>query len=169
MNTKRAEFKMNNSNPMKEIIQDQSLAGNSGITSMVAKWVPLICAGAAVGVSIIALKEIKNARKEISTFKKEQFANQSKGSNSEVDNNLLKKIELMDEQIRKITSYIASLPVPEKQFKKDTFGNNNPINQNSNNIQEPKVKNVINKEPSPEDSSEYEYEEVEVTDDEEEN
>ena len=37
----------------------------SNIMNTVSKWVPLICAAAAVGVSVIALKEIKNVRKEL--------------------------------------------------------------------------------------------------------
>ena len=40
--------------------------------STISRWVPLICAGAAAGVSMIALKEIKNVRRELITLKKEQ-------------------------------------------------------------------------------------------------
>ena len=46
-------------------------------TSLLAKWIPLICAGAAVGVSIMALKEIKNVRKDLILLKKEQMNNSS--------------------------------------------------------------------------------------------
>jgi hypothetical protein len=71
-------------------------------SSMLAKWVPLICAGAAVGVSVMALKEIKNVRKELIMLKKE-----GNSSNSGKDE-LSSKIELMDEQLRKITAYLAN-------------------------------------------------------------
>lgn len=76
-----------------------ALGPHSGLASF-SKWVPLICAGAAVGVSILALKEIKNVRKEIVTLKKDK-------KNGLGDSDLTKKIELMDEQLRKITQYLA--------------------------------------------------------------
>jgi hypothetical protein len=73
-------------------------------SSLLAKWVPLLCAGAAVGVSVMALKEIKNVRKELIMLKKEQNSNSSKSGKDD----LVAKIELMDEQLRKITSYLAN-------------------------------------------------------------
>ena len=48
---------------------------SSSTMSMLARWVPLICAGAAVGVSVIALKEIKNVRKDLMNMKKDQPVN----------------------------------------------------------------------------------------------
>ena len=82
----------------------------NGIASSISKWVPLICAGAAVGVSIIAIKEIKNVRKELITLKAEGFSNtESK------DVGLFKKIETMDEQIRKISKYLSSMESKQKE------------------------------------------------------
>ena len=76
-----------------------------GISSF-SKWVPLICAGAAVGVSVLALKEIKNVRKELMNMKKEQIGPVT--DSAPMDPELAKKIELMDEQLRKITQYLAN-------------------------------------------------------------
>ena len=78
-------------------------------TSMLSKWVPLICAGAAVGVSVMALKEIKNVRKELIMLKKEQNNSSSSGKDD-----LAAKIELMDEQLRKITAYLANQNTKDK-------------------------------------------------------
>ena len=60
--------------------------------SSFAKWVPLICAGAAVGVSVLALKEIKNVRKELMSLKKDSIGNVVPSTSPE----LTKKMELMD-------------------------------------------------------------------------
>ena len=83
-----------------------SMLGPSSMSAL-AKWVPLICAGAAVGVSILALKEIKNVRKELIVMKKEQV--------NPVKDELVNRVELMDEQLRKITQYLANLNKPTKQ------------------------------------------------------
>jgi len=113
-----------------------------------SKWVPLICAGTAVGVSILALKEIKNVRKELIALKKESVAVEK----GQPDQELADRIERMDEQLKKITQYLA--------------------NQNKSS---PIVKNVIPKEnqvpvkiinDSPPTEEDVEYEEQEVTDDE---
>ena len=88
------------------IPKTNTMLGPSGISSL-AKWVPLICAGAAVGVSILALKEIKNVRKELIVMKKEQVNPGKDELNS--------RIELMDEQLRKITQYLANQNKPQKQ------------------------------------------------------
>jgi len=122
-------------------------------SSLLAKWVPLLCAGAAVGVSVLALKEIKNVRKELIILKKEQVSTSGSGKDE-----LSSKIELMDEQLRKITTYLA---------------NQNKNNKNKNTIIKEAVKTkldnvkIINSEPEPGDESEEEVE-VEVTDDDEE-
>ena len=114
-----------------------------------SKWVPLICAGAAVGVSVLALKEIKNVRKELINLKKESLGS-VKGS--EQDPELLKRIELMDEQLRKITQYLANQNKPKES----------PIIKN---VAKPVIPvKIINDAPEPEE--EAEYEELEVTDDE---
>jgi methylthioribose-1-phosphate isomerase len=74
--------------------------------STLGKWVPLICATAAVGVSIIALKEIKNARREIRNVQKE-VNSVATGKPSAVDEKLLQKIEKMDQQLLKVTQYLS--------------------------------------------------------------
>ena len=73
-------FKMNSTIPSVSSIPEVPVANSKVMTETVkstanvlAKWVPLICAGTAVGVSIIALKEIKNVRKEVLLMKKEQL------------------------------------------------------------------------------------------------
>ena len=111
--------------------------------SSLAKWVPLICAGAAVGVSILALKEIKNVRKELIVMKKEQVNPGKDELNS--------RIELMDEQLRKITQYLANQNKPVKQKENVIIKEALP--------DEPEKVKIINSE------NEEEYEEV--TDDEE--
>jgi hypothetical protein len=115
-----------------------------------SKWVPLICAGAAVGVSVLALKEIKNVRKELINLKKESLGS---AKTSEQDPELLKRIELMDEQLRKITQYLAN----QNKSKES------PIVKNVSKPAAVPVK-IIND--SPEPDPEVEYEEQEVTDDE---
>jgi hypothetical protein len=127
-----------------EVPGSQVLIGTQTMSSF-AKWVPLICAGAAVGVSVLALKEIKNVRKELINLKKEQTsAPGASGPSAE----LTQKIELMDEQLRKITQYLANQNKQREQVVKA--------------VVPPKEKvNIIN-ETSPEEEVEYE----EVTDDE---
>ena len=115
------------------------------------KWIPLLCAGAAAGISIIALKEIKNIKNEIITLK-------VKGSdNSELN----KKMENMEEQLKTITSYLKSkneLPKRTPQIPQQQ-----PLPLPKENII---IKNII-KEPSEvKIINEDEYEEIEVTDDE---
>lgn len=122
----------------------------SGISAF-SKWVPLICAGAAVGVSVLALKEIKNLRKELIVMKKESL------SGSSTDDGLSKQVERMDEQLRKITEYL----VKQKKVKEPK----NVVEQKESKVvrnvsPEPAV-NVVN------DSDDEEVEYVEVTDDEE--
>ena len=85
-----------------------SEVSNAQIMSSFAKWVPLICAGAAVGVSVLALKEIKNVRKELINFKKETVTPLGGGGVQQQNNELTEKIERMDEQLRKITQYLAN-------------------------------------------------------------
>ena len=106
--------------------------------SSFSKWVPLICAGAAIGVSVLALKEIKNVRKELN------LKLNTPSSNADVS----QKIEQMDAQLKKITSYLTKHPKvkSEKEIIKTKIV--------------PETIKIIN-EPAPE-----EYEEVEVTDDE---
>ena len=72
--------------------------------SNLSKWIPLICAGAAAGVSIIALQEIKNLRKEIGTIK----ANPATELNNRIEN--------MEQQLEMLTSFITN----KKKVKKET-------------------------------------------------
>ena len=123
----------------------ESILSGESLSSF-SKWVPLICAGAAVGVSVLALKEIKNVRKELISFKKE--------SASTENSKMSEKIELMDEQLRKITQYLANQTNKSKE---------SPIIKNA--VKE-KVK-IINEEQPIEEEFEVEYVEEEVTDDEE--
>ena len=106
-------------------------------TSTLSKWIPLICAGAAAGVSIIALQEIRNLRKEIGTIKTEK--------NPAIELN--KRMENMEEQLEMLSCFITN----KKKVKKDT----NVIRQAV--TPEPPPVQIINDE---------EYEEIEVTDDE---
>ena len=119
-------------------------------TSMLSKWVPLICAGAAVGVSVMALKEIKNVRKELIMLKKEQNSSSSSGKND-----LAAKIELMDEQLRKITAYLAN----QNDNKSKSTIIKEAVKSKLDNIK------IINAEEA--DDDDEEEVEVEVTDDEE--
>ena len=118
--------------------------------SNLAKWVPLICAGAALGVGIIALKEIKNINSELRVIKNN---NCSQTSN--------KKLEQLEEQINFISEYINEKKKAKKQKcpppelpSKTTFVKEEPLKDL--NVIEKEI-NIIN---------EDEYEEVEVTDDE---
>lgn len=124
--------------------------------SGLSKWIPLICAGSAIGVSLFALKEIKNTRKELSILKKEGF------SASPIDNSKLeKKMELFEDQLKTITTFLKNnqhtpapvqrgMPVSSKKKKEPEI---KPV------FVEPEEIVIINESYDPE-----EYEEVEVTD-----
>ena len=125
--------------PVEFIPKHTNTAGTGiGTGSSLSKWVPLICAGAAVSVSILALKEIKNVRKEMLTMKKEQ------GGSDDV----IKKMELMDVQLKKITEFLQK----KQKVVKSAVADN----------QDSEIR-IVNG-----SVTEIEYEEVEVTDDEEE-
>ena len=117
----------------------------SSTMSAFSKWVPLICAGAAVGVSVLALKEIKNLRKELIVMKKD----------SNTDTELSKQVERMDEQLRKITEYLV------KQKEKKVVKKQSPVIRNASPQQKIEEVNIVN------DDEDEEVEYVEVTDDEE--
>jgi len=111
-----------------------------------AKWLPLLAAGAAAGVSLIALKEIKSVRNEILIMKKEQ--------SSGVSDELTKKIHLMESQLQDITDFLKN-------------GNTKAAPNAPSKV----VKNVVKEELKPVNivnDNEDEYEEVEVTDHEDE-
>jgi hypothetical protein len=63
-------------------------------SSNLIKWIPLICAGAAAGVSIVALQEIKKLRTEVQTIKKEP--------NGETTEMLGKRMEMMEQQLKMV-------------------------------------------------------------------
>ena len=131
----------------------------------ISKWVPLICAGSAIGISMFALKEIKNTRKELISLKKEQYTAPN-------NDKLEKKIELMEKQLSKITDFLKTT-----QLQQARSAMQQPPPQSSRPIKkDPKiVKNIvpptppveikiINEEPGQDEGDEYE--EIEVTDDE---
>jgi len=168
MSSKR--FKMSNSSfsvpevpsvspPQKNI--SETVKTTAGVLS---KWVPLICAGTAVAVSIIAIKEIKNVRKEVMLMKKEQLTVVTNSSTK----TLTEKIERMDEQLKKITEYLTNQSKMKTETKNNTKSEkiiNQAVKKKAEKI------NIIN-EDSPEseepDSESEEEVEIEVTDDEKE-
>ena len=111
------------------------------------KWLPLLCAGAAAGISIIALKEIKNVKNEIIALK-------VKGPN---DLDLGKKMEGFETQLKTITDYLKSKN--ERNFIPKASG------ETIKAVVKESVVKIIN-EVEPEPELEDEYEEIEVTDDE---
>jgi hypothetical protein len=125
------------------------------------KWVSIIAAGSALGLGIFALKEIRNAKKELINLK--------------TNDKLEKKMENLEIQLKSINDFIkGNVPVP-KPIQRNVNAPNAPPNANT-----PKV-NIIKKEkltPIPVETEKIiivnenynpdEYEEVEVTDSEDE-
>ena len=72
----------------------------TAFTSNLSKWLPLIAAGAAAGVSIIALKELKSVRNELNAIKQ--------GPNEE----LSKRMQAMEDQLRTLTNFIKNKSEP---------------------------------------------------------
>ena len=150
--------------PSKNIAETVKTTAN-----VLSKWVPLICAGTAVAVSIIAIKEIKNVRKEVMLMKKEQLTAVSNTTNK----TLTEKIERMDEQLKKITEYLTN----QNKLKTETKPSKKQPEKIINHAVKSKAQkvNIINEdspdpeEPDEESESEEEVEiEIEVTDDEKE-
>ena len=156
------------------------LSNKNKMLGNLSKWIPLVCAGAAVGVSILALKEIKNVRRELIELKNDQIVNVPNLATQSFDPELLKRIELMDEQIVKISKYLGTQQNKEKKPKIKKVINEEPeiilekvkevIIDLTKNEKIPSPKVVVLPEPVKEsiteiDEEEYEYEEV--TDDEE--
>ena len=151
MSKRSMDFKM----PKHPKLPDSGLPESTGnVMNTVAKWVPLMCAGAAIGVSIIALKEIQNVRKEL-TLKK-----------NVPDEELAKRLEIMELQLKKLSDFIMVPQNTAKQSPKKTP-------KVKVNVLEEVIKNAMNP-PQTEmkiinENEKYdptEYEEVEVTDDE---
>ena len=128
---------------MSKKIQESVVSTKSNMMAEFTKWVPLICAGAAVGVSLIALKEIKNIKNEFVVIKNEPRpvpVSQPPPPDS--------RIQAMDEQIKKITEYIKN-------------NQTNGIIKNAIPVSPKKNVKIINE---PEILDPEEFEEVEVTD-----
>ena len=126
-------------------------------TSTFIKWIPLICAGAAASVSIVALQEIRKLRKEIMIIKNEPAV-------SEANELLSKRMESMESQLKCLTDFIKNRNEVDKEVEKV---------KTTRSVQEPKafIKNAVPQTPEPVITiiNDEEYEEVEVTDDEAEN
>jgi hypothetical protein len=118
-----------------------STQGTEIQTSSVTKWIPFIFAGVAAGIGVIALHEIKNVKKELIAIKKEQ--------NTNVNDEINKRMENMENQLKTLTNFIT---------------NKNKVEKDSN-----VIKNVVQETPEVTIINEDEYEEIEVTDDEAEN
>jgi hypothetical protein len=158
--SRKPVLKMPTPVPGPSVPQVTTTLETKSMISGAAKWIPLICAGAAIGVSIIALKEIHNTRKELVNIKKEQMSPPSE--NNEI---LTKKMEFMDSQLAKITDYLRNQQRP----------NQSPVVPNvvKPSVKPEIIKNVVKIEPEEvkiineiQEEEEDEYEEVEVTDDE---
>ena len=125
-------------------IKITDIAPSSIEPDAVSKWFPLVFAGGAVGIALFALIELKNTKKEIANIK----------SLSE-NKNIEKKMELLEAQLKDISSHLK-------------VNSNKPQPRHT-----PKAKKVVMEpEPEPEVNiingfDEDEYEEVEVTDDDE--
>jgi hypothetical protein len=128
-------------------------------TSTITKWIPFICAGAAAGISIVALQEIKKLRVEVQEIKKEPT------NSSEM---LGKRMETMEQQLKTLTDFIKNrneIETVSQTIKKTTIPSPPPQPPVSG-----VMKNIVQQPPLPEGIqiiNGEEYEEIEVTDDEE--
>jgi hypothetical protein len=152
--TKKPTFhKIPNTTGGSDIIESKSMMDT------VSKWIPLICAGGAIGISIFALKEIKNTRKELISFKKESL-------NPDTEK-LEKKMENLEQELKSISDYLKNSSKQRnyvENIKKSRKTQQPEIVKNTIKQEIPEEVRIINE--SNEDQDEYE--EVEVTDDEEE-
>ena len=109
---------------------------------VVTKWIPFICAGAAVGVSILALKELKKIKTEMIAVKNQQQMNTK--ITSTTDPVLSKKMELLEDQLKRINDFLV---------------NNNPKNPkiilNAFKTEIPKEVKIINEESPVDETVEY--------------
>jgi len=170
MSSKRFKTSINTMNGMTDLpgISVSSPAKTATDTvkttaNVLSKWIPLICAGTAVAVSVIAIKEIRNVRKDVMLMKKEQLTLVTNLPNKTLN----EKIERMDEQLKRITEYLTNQNKktsddvkPEKIIKqavKKKVEKVNIINSEKDDIDEE----------SSDDEEEVEIE-IEVTDDEKE-
>jgi len=111
---------------------------SSGTSSIVVKWLPFICAGAAAGISIVALQEIKAMRKELVTVK----AQTTSPHPCDFD----KRMDTMERQLKMLADFVEN----KQKITKESDVIRNVVKETDN-------VRIINDE---------EYEEVEVTDDE---
>ena len=119
--------------PRLNIIDTESLNMDS-----FSKWMPFICAGSAIGLSIFVLRELKKTKDEMHTLTK---------ANSN-DPGVSKKLSELEKQLNTISEYI-----------KNTKSRKSPI-----------IKKAVVIDPEPtiiNEATDSEYEEIEVTDDEE--
>ena len=101
------------------------------------KWMPFICAGSAIGLSIFVLRELKKTKEEM----------QSSATKVHSDPEVSKKLSDLEKQMKTITEYIKNNKTIKQPIIKKAV------------VIEPEP-NIINS------SIDSEYEEVEVTDDE---
>ena len=104
--------------------------------SVVSKWLPFICAGAAAGISIVALQEIKAMRKELVAVK----------AQAPQPNDFDKRMDTMERQLKMLADFVEN----KQKITKESDVIRNVVTETDN-------LRIINDE---------EYEEVEVTDDE---
>jgi len=128
--------------------------------SSITKFLPFICAGAAVGVSILALKELKKFKLEMVAIKKQQIASTTVKQPQQENN---KKIEQLEDQLKRINLYLATSTLEKKSKNAPPT-----IIKNVMKPEIPKEVKIINNQvlTKPEyDNENVEYEEIEVTDD----
>jgi len=125
--------------PMKPVTKISETVKSSAIT----KLLPFICAGTAIGVSILALKELKKVKSELVVVKTQQPIA------AKPDPTISKKMEQLEEQMKRMNEYLLK-----------NNSKNPKIIKNVVTTEIPKEVKIINE---PEN---VEYEEIEVTDDE---
>ena len=115
-------------------------------SNIVTKLLPFICAGTAVGVSVLALKELKKIKNEMGALKTQQ------NIATKTDPDLSKKMESFEIQLKKINEFLMNNNAKNPKIIKSVLK-----------TEMPSQVNIINEDQQDE---EEEYEEVEVTDDE---
>jgi len=113
-------------------------------SNMVTKLLPFIFAGTAVGVSVLALKELKKIKNEMTVLKTQQSVT------TKTDPEISKKMESFEIQLKKINEFLMNNNAKNPKIIKSVLKTEMPTQVN-----------IIN-----EDEGDEEYEEVEVTDDE---
>ena len=90
--------------PMKVPKVPEIITSSTPRTSAITKFLPFICAGAAVGVSILALKELKKIKAEMILVKNQQQSS----IQVKQDPTLSKKLEQLEEQLKRVNLYLAN-------------------------------------------------------------